>query len=217
MMWTFDQSGVAEQDRLLIILNGPPRAGKDHIATMIADEISELGCDVIRLSISDRVKEVAHELYGVNCDIDAFEDVKDLPNTVFRGLTPRQTYINVSTWIRRDLGPEYLGRAALKRIGDYRGTVLLPGAGFRDELEPLIKEFGPVNTLLLRLEGGAWDSRSRLDIPEVAAVDIARNAFAEAAFLIANYAVEESLERRRLMLPARIEAAPRPCLTSIEL
>lgn len=212
------KSAVSEdQDNLLIIINGAPRTGKNHIAEMIADEISNLGCESFSLSISDHVKEITHELYQLNVDIDAFELVKDIPNVAFHGQTPRAAYINVSNIIRKEKGPQYLGNIALRRIGDFQGPILLPGAGFLDEIEPLLDGIGRGSALLLRLEGDAWDSRSRLEIDSVATIDVAPGAFHEAAFLIAHYAVATASERRLLTLPERIEAAPKPHCASFEI
>jgi hypothetical protein len=115
--------------------------------------------------------------------------MKDISNMAFRGLTPRNAYINASSWIRKVLGPEYLGHAALGKIGDFSGTILLPSAGFLDEIEPLLDRMGRTNSLLLRLEGGAWDSRSRLEIDAVTTIDVAKEGdFAAAARRAADWA-----------------------------
>lgn len=196
------------QDNLLIIINGAPRTGKNHIAEMISSEIADLGCESFNISISDHLKKITHEIYRLNADIDAYERVKDLPHTDFGGKTPRNAYIEVSDVIRRERGVDYFGRVALRRIGDFEGPILLPGAGFADEIAPLLDAIGRDSSVLLRLEGDGWDSRSRLELDGVTTVDIAPGAFREAAFLIAHYAVASANERRLLTLPERIVPAP---------
>ena len=75
----------------LILLNGPPRCGKDTLANML-----EKRCGFTHLKITSPLKERVHGLYGMpDAPHDAFDDCKSEKRNEFLGLTPREAYIKV--------------------------------------------------------------------------------------------------------------------------
>lgn len=151
----------------LVILNGPPRAGKDHAARAIAGALfprssSYLGRPVEIRRISDELKNYTHARYGLKgIAADHFESTKDVPSPHFAGLTPRQAYIETSeTDIKVRFGESALGDFMAESLlaqaesgdADPATLYLLPGAGCWPEVEPVAALFDPDRILLLRIE-----------------------------------------------------------------
>lgn len=77
----------------ILLLNGPPRSGKDTLAKLL-----ETKYGFHHLKITSRWKERVHALYGMNPEQyphDFFEETKDTPQAAFMGISPRQAYIKV--------------------------------------------------------------------------------------------------------------------------
>ena len=80
----------------ILLLNGPPRSGKDTIAEYLEGHGWHHG------KFSKVLKERTHALYGmIDCPYDAFENVKDENLSVFFGITPREAYINTSEMLMK--------------------------------------------------------------------------------------------------------------------
>ena len=143
----------------LIVLNGPPRSGKDTIGNMLGS----LGDDIYVTKFAIPLKQMAHRLLGINdVDYDSFDDVKDKPHDDFHGLTPREFYIGLSEqFIKPMLGQGFLGsmlvrdiiREAEERSGTGRklNYVVVTDSGFKPELLRLVDEFGAQNMLLCHI------------------------------------------------------------------
>ncbi|CAH2606503.1 conserved protein of unknown function (plasmid) [Rhodovastum atsumiense] len=161
----------------LILLNGPPRAGKDTAASAILARMT----GAVRLGMSYHLKEATHAAYGMpGRPHDAYEAVKDVPNADFFGQTPRAAYIAHSERYMKPLhGADVFGRIFVRRaLALNVQTIVAPDAGFADEWTPVIAEFGAGNMLLIRVhaEGRgrtfAGDSRSFISLPGVVTVDL---------------------------------------------
>lgn len=93
----------------LLLLNGPPRSGKDTIGGLLKTLNHRLLLD----GVGRIVKEQTHLAYGLDVPFDFFEDRKDESCEEFGGATPRQAYIY------------YSERVAKPRYGEgYFGTLL---------------------------------------------------------------------------------------------
>src|SRR5690606_4846988 len=105
-------------DSLLVIFNGPPRAGKDHAARAVAASMNYLGRPVEIRRISDELKHFTHRKFGIEgIEADHFETVKDDPSPSFAGSTPRQAYIETSeTVIKPTFGESALGDFLAERM-----------------------------------------------------------------------------------------------------
>jgi hypothetical protein len=157
----------------LLLISGPLQCGKSTAGRAIA---GALGAD--HFAVSDRLKIETHRHFGLPADLaaDAFEAVKDVSQSCFGGLTPRQAYIHVSEDILKPrFGDDYLGKCALERLvsPDFDLKVI-SGVGFIDEILPLVAAVGADNCRHIRVMPGRThrgkgvaDSRETIDLGEV--------------------------------------------------
>ncbi len=76
----------------IILVNGPPRSGKDTIGQLLCQRLP-----LVLDKFARKLKEAAHALYGMpELPHDHFEACKDTPLEQFFGKSPRQVYIAVS-------------------------------------------------------------------------------------------------------------------------
>ena len=156
----------------LILLSGPPRAGKNRAGACLQDWLNG-----DHFALSNALKRMTHDHYGLGSNIPPlhFEDVKDLPAPQFGGLTPRQAYIRFSEEIMKPrFGDGYLGLIGGKRVtgNRRRGKVtIVSGVGFFDEVMPLIDAAGCTQTLHIRVKPAGRpvrsDSRKPLDLSSI--------------------------------------------------
>lgn len=173
----------------LILLNGPPRVGKDTAARHLVERLG-----AVRMGFADHLKLATHASYGLldaegrPLPFDAFEAVKDQPREEFHGLTPRAAYIAHSERYQKPLhGPLVFGTYYLRgmlRRPEARLWVA-PDSGFAREAEVPMAHIGACNVLLVRIRGEArgksydGDSRSYIDMPGVMSLDLANDAEGE--------------------------------------
>ena len=156
---------------LLILVSGPPRAGKNRAGNCLKGWL-----DGDHFALSNNLKRMTHDHYGLGTNLPPlhFEDMKDLPAPQFGGLTPRQAYIRFSEEIMKPrFGSGYLGVVAGRRVVSNRdiGRVsIVSGVGFADEVMPMVKAAEPRCTLHIQVEaataraGSMSDSRKVLDL-----------------------------------------------------
>ena len=150
----------------LIVLNGPPRCGKDTLADFLADEFQ-----ASHLKFAGRLKQMTHGLYGVPMPaaINQFESCKDKPNPSFFGLTPRQAYIAVSeTYIKPVHGKSFFGDRLLEKINQIPKPLFVASdGGLIEELIPVVEGLGSSNILILMITrpGCSFDGDSRSYYP----------------------------------------------------
>jgi hypothetical protein len=171
----------------IILLNGAPRSGKDSFARIFEDYVNPNRYDAIfkeHLKFSEPLKNSVHQLFGLKVPHDYFEHSKDTPTDLLGGLTPRQAYIMVGEFIKKNLKSTFFGDVLLRRIKYILTELNAPrhyaygriffvvsDAGFHDEAKPLIEEFGAANITLVGIQrtGTSFegDSRGNLDLPGV--------------------------------------------------
>jgi len=151
----------------IILLNGPPSSGKDFAATYIVKTFK----NTRQVKFAGILKEKTHALYGfINRPYNYYEEVKDLPNCDFYGITPRQAYINVSElYFKPTHGKNIFGKILAEELKEYNNKlIVISDSGFTEEAEVLIKEYGAHNIILVKIEreGHTFngDSRSYLDL-----------------------------------------------------
>lgn len=125
----------------LVILNGPPRSGKDTLADYLCYRYS----NAVHLKFADEVKQKVHRMYGLHESSSiALEKTKDIPCKALYYLTPREAYIGLSElYIKPMHGKDFLGRVLVEKIKqtprfEDRLFVVSDG-GFMEELEALLK------------------------------------------------------------------------------
>ncbi len=157
----------------VLLLNGPPRSGKDTLARAIVEALD----NTVRIGFADHLKRLAHFMAygpaGLEMDPNALDDVKEIQAAAFAGMTPRQFYIHVSERVLKPLyGPGYFGdRFVDAARASGAELVVVPDSGFRGEAERVVGSFGAENVLLARLRRDgctyAGDSRSYIDLSDM--------------------------------------------------
>lgn len=158
-----------------IAFNGPPRAGKDSIATRIQQYVD--GTHVlptIQAPMSMPMRLRVYAFLGIPYTREHYEQWKDEPLDALDGRTIRQFMIQDSeVGVKPFLGETAWALAAMNRLGLAAfllpGLCLIPDAGFGAEQLHVQGRFGPNNYLLVRVlrEGHDFtgDSRSYLESP----------------------------------------------------
>lgn len=160
--------------KVAILLNGPPRAGKD---TAVEALVPLLGQSAEVFKFTRPVKDLTHRAAGVDCAHDAYETSKDLPLPEFGGRTPRQAYIDTSRELKSKEGEDAVARLFVKAILESSASVILnPDCG--DDMEALCvaDAFLPENVFVIRIhrEGHDFsnDCRTWVTSPRLNIVDV---------------------------------------------
>lgn len=151
----------------IVLLNGPPRVGKDTIGRNIA----RLSDSYDTAAFAAELKDAVHQAFGLNVPTMHFDKMKDVPRPEFFGETPRNIYIAFSERFMKPLfGQGVFGRMLVKTLmGMAEAGIKLAAitdSGFTEEADEILKVFP--NTLLLRLhrKGCTFqgDSRSHIQL-----------------------------------------------------
>lgn len=156
----------------VLLLNGPPQAGKDTLGAYIA-ELS----GAREVKFAGALKWATHAMYAFLKPSRAVPacnkyegPVKDQGLSFFLGNTPRESYIAVSELLMKEKhGQDIFGRLLRDDIKLGRRRVVVTDSGFAAESSVLIEEFGVDNVALvhLRRKGHTFqgDSRGYIDLP----------------------------------------------------
>ena len=170
----------------IILLNGPPRCGKDYAGNLLTGP----GARVAKFA--HVLKERTHAAYsilhrGQPAPHDWFETTKDEPCGEFLGRTPREAYIAFSEQFMKPLhGVDIFGRLLLAELAKHEDDlVIVTDSGFREEAEVLVKHYGAHNVRHVRLhrEGRTFsgDSRGYIDLTDLGVdpIDVDNNSTGE--------------------------------------
>lgn len=153
---------------MIVLLNGPPRSGKDAIADMICANNKSF----TKLRFKDALVESVSKSYNVSTELIELllvdERTKEHPLPEFNGLTCRQAMIDESeNKIKPKWGKAYFGLATASKM-NLDSNYVLSDAGFMEEAQVLIDEFGLDNIVLIQIERAGCDfsndSRSYLPV-----------------------------------------------------
>lgn len=149
----------------ILILNGPPRSGKDTAFKGIKEAYDD---KIERIKFATPVKEACHVLLGNEYGEDEFEDEKDTPSPYFFNVSPRKFYIELAEHVKKVFTQEFFGYVFLRRYRwkgyEQRDSILIVSdCGFNEELEPLKRFFDPTELCLVRIhrEGKDYSKDSR--------------------------------------------------------
>lgn len=155
----------------VLLLNAPPRSGKDTLARMIAEKIPDR-CAVI--GFAHHLKRMVHGVYlgreGWDLDPNYFDAVKEQPQEILTGMSWRQAYIHYSEFVIKPLhGKEWFGEQFMRAArATKKDLIIVPDSGFAEEAARVIREVGHKNVRLVQLyrEGCDYtgDSRSYIDL-----------------------------------------------------
>lgn len=182
-MLQFDPPEGAMEDATVVLLNGPPRSGKDtagkYLTSVVPKSLIEKFAGTLKSTT-----HVKFGLYGIPDDY--FEDCKDQPNDAFFGNSPRREYIDESEKRTKPfLGEQHYGKVLLRQLWrHYQAGVrnfFITDSGFAREAEPLIDSIGVQNFLLIRVHAEkrgcsfSGDSRSFIYLAGIPTYDIDNN------------------------------------------
>lgn len=141
-----------------IILNGPPRCGKDTIAAYL----NEYYAFDIRSFKQALFAETA-KYYGVSLEwiLDGYEDNKDSSHPELNNITKRQALIHVSeNVIKPHYSKDFFGRRAAESC---RGAKLVafPDGGFEEEIGPVAAISSAIYLVRIHRPGKTFDGDSR--------------------------------------------------------
>lgn len=143
----------------IILLNGPPRSGKDTAAKYIVDKYKAR-----HYSFANVLKSGCHAFLGLSNNPNTYESCKDTPLPEFMGYTPRQFYIKFSEeCIKPVFGKDFFGRCFVNWIDNNvfdDKTIIISDCGFNSEVLPLLNRFGAHNISIIQLERGGFDFRN---------------------------------------------------------
>lgn len=172
----------------IVLLNGPPRCGKDTAGQILREEfgaVPQKFAHALKVGthalFAAMLGDLADDAGGDPCHDDAYyEDRKEEPMPEFLGLTPRQAYIAVSEVLMKPtFDRQVFGRILADRIA-HSGTAhpihVVTDSGFEPEGMVLVDRFGAHNCTLVRLHRPgcdfSGDSRSYIDLPGVRTLDV---------------------------------------------
>lgn len=135
---------------MIIVLNGPPRCGKDTIAGLIRQRLKLC----VEFKMSMIMKRYIPDIFGLT-DVQrrAVELHKDEPEGIFNGMTWREVQISFSEdWMKPKFGRDIFGRLAAQRMkGLIANHIVVSDSGFDEELAPVIQAFGAKHIVLWRI------------------------------------------------------------------
>ena len=156
----------------ILLLNAPPRAGKDTLATLLERIDNAFVC-----SFKQGVDVLADAVLSVaGIDNNVFKRWYDLDKEKARkelgGMSCRQFYIHLSESLMKPIfGNDVFGKCLAKHIAqnvkDHHKYVVVAGVGFEEEVATLVDAFGRDNLYLVQwtADGCSYltDSRKHLD------------------------------------------------------
>lgn len=156
----------------IILLNGPPRCGKDTAAELL---LAHLPFPVAHVKFAEPLRQAIPAMFGLGKGtwMRLYQHDKDVPSRLLKGMSPRQAMI----WLSEDVmkptfGYDIFGHLAINQIEDAtkepQNNIVLSDSGFTRETRCLIDRYGIENLLLLQMyrDGCTFanDSREYIDI-----------------------------------------------------
>lgn len=153
----------------ILLLNGPPRCGKDTIASILKSHSPSF---VHQEKFAQPMKRVVPLIYSVTLDhwnnhLDTAAN-KDLPCSEFYGKTPREVQIALSEEYLKPLHSKTIfGQLLIRRLhmvlGGMADCAVISDSGFFEEAAQVVEEFGAENVQLWRIhrEGCDFSKDSR--------------------------------------------------------
>ena len=141
-----------------IILNGPPRCGKDTLAAIISED---LGFTIH--SFKDTLYDETAKRYGVTREwiLTDYEENKDSPHEELSGKTKREALIDTSeNHIKVNFGSDYFGVKAAERAAA-NTMVVFPDGGFESEVGPVSAITETMVLVRITREGKSFEGDSR--------------------------------------------------------
>lgn len=131
----------------IIILNGPPRCGKDTAANAIE---SYYGADTCKhMKISQPLKDISQMVFGQPYQVLEMNKEKELPKF---NISYRDAQIGTFQQLIPVFGAEWLGYCMVNAINAAEQPYfVLSDGGRMEDIRPLIPFFGPENLMIVQI------------------------------------------------------------------
>jgi len=148
----------------LILLNGPPRAGKDTAARFIVHELSLIPNPTVFEKFSLPIKHAFAGMMSAGVDdygnVEGYEDAKDNPIPILGNASYRAWQIGFAEdFMRKSFGTNIFSKLLLGRLEEYQREeegvdwlAVISDCGFQAEVDFLIHEFPPSDIALFNIE-----------------------------------------------------------------
>lgn len=147
------------EGKIAILLNGPPRAGKDTAINALIASLGRGAAEIIKFT--QPVKDLTHRRLGLECAHDAFEIDKDVPLESFGWKTPRESYIETSGRLKAERGDDAVIKLFIDAIAASRSDYILnPDVGDDAEAEGVAASLGADRVLVIRVHKPGHDFRN---------------------------------------------------------
>ena len=154
----------------ILLVNGPPRSGKDTLADALPMQT---------LKFATPLRTGVPAMFGIPQETydDLIENHKETPTPLLQGMSPREAQIWLSEEVMKPkFGPFIFGQILVGTAKTVSGPVVVSDSGFYEEAQVVVEEFGPENVRLIRLHRDgctfAGDSRSYIAQDDVLSIDI---------------------------------------------
>lgn len=166
------QENIKESMTKVFILNAPPNAGKDVVASEL---VKVLGVNHLEFKkplfdIAKAIAQISDEEWDV-----LYNDrvLKETPSAKLFGKSPRDHMIFVSENVVKPLyGKDYFGKMFVNNLKE--GINVSSDGGFLEELQPTIEKYGSENVYIIRLHrnGCNFDNDSRNYLYDTGCVEL---------------------------------------------
>lgn len=164
----------------IILLNGPPRVGKDAAASILLDCLP----GSVHVKFAEPLRRALPALFGLSESTwrDLYENHKDSPSEELLGFSVRNRMIWLSEEVMKPVyGQDIFGHIAVNQIRALEPeTVVVSDCGFTSEVIPLMEWFGAKSICIVRLMRAGYtfagDSRNYVDVPDIAMMTVNNDA-----------------------------------------
>ncbi len=176
------------QPKRIVLLNGPPRCGKDTVASHLvpyfqfekmkfAAPLKRMAAALLDMDVSavERHKDAE---FNILCKEIESEDVNFGNKTYTYGQkdTLRRLLINMSEgFLKPHYGDTFFGRVAYRELArSSANLIIFTDSGFAPEASTIIRQCGKQNVLLVRLhrESCTFEGDSRSYLPDISGTNV---------------------------------------------
>lgn len=149
----------------IVLFNGPPSSGKDTASDFTMAWLKQNSKNGIHYRFAAPLKDATHALFGLKVGREHFNECKNVPSSLFLGMSPRQAYIWMSEEaVKPKFGKDFFAKVAVHLISEHivasgksDGVIVVSDCGFAEEVDALIEAFGAENVALVHLKRPGTD------------------------------------------------------------
>lgn len=175
----------------IMLLNGPPRCGKDVGANAVTAYLEDFEC--VHLKLSQPLKDIVSQIVGLPQEVlETRYKSAIIPGF---GTTYRDLQIHTYLSMSKVFGESWLGKTLVNRIKALgSGMYVVSDAGLDADIEPLLKAFHPSDIMIVQImrEGCFfnYDIRGYISNPRVQMRHVVNNDLADFTSTLIDFALE---------------------------